>query len=137
MTSHFKRYISFYGSHLILLLRALNKELIILGFFISVVGLFIGFCVPYTITQEIPMIDPYTGRHYTERYTITVYGHPSGFFLNGIGFLIILIGLFYKPTEKTLPKPKVCGTCVWFGKPLCPRGEKIYSADPCESYTPS
>jgi len=115
----------------------------LLGFsiFLMFIGTIIAFALPYDITSEYTYYDPFTNRYETVTSTITVYGHPIGWVVDGIGFFIFLGALVIHPngskpsTQRTF-QGKVCGNCYWFGKEECKRKEKMFGAMPCEDFTP-
>jgi hypothetical protein len=118
-----------------------RNALIVIGFFIMVIGLFVALAMPYDITSEYSWFNPISGRYETVRSKVTVYGHPMGWVLDGIGFFLLLIGLMIKPNGSAVSTTrafygKVCGNCHWFGKPECKRNEKIFNAMPCDDFTP-
>ena len=120
-----------------------DERNLLLGFSIlmMIIGTFIGFALPYSMTSEYSYYDPFTNRYQTMTTTITVYGHPIGWVIDGVGFFIFLGALMIKPedfipsTQRTF-QGKVCGNCYWFGKVECKRNEKLFNAMPCEDYTP-
>ncbi len=118
-----------------------RNALIALGFFLTVVGTYIAFAVPYDIDSSYSYYDPISGRYETVTSTVTVYGHPIGFVLDFVGFVMLLIGLLMHPngskpsTQRTF-QGKVCGDCYFFGKEECSRQEKMFNAMPCEDFTP-
>lgn len=116
--------------------------LIILGFILMVIGFFVAFAMPYNINSTYTYYDVFTNSYHTATSTITVYGHPFGWVLDGIGFFVLLMGLVTHPngsrastTQRTF-QGRVCGDCHFFGKEDCPRQEKIFNAMPCEDFTP-
>lgn len=115
--------------------------LIFLGFIIMVIGLLIAFAMPYNINSSYTYYNPITERYETVTSTVTIYGHPIGWAIDGIGFFMLLIGLMIHPngskpsTQRTF-QGKVCGNCYFFGKEECKRQEKLFNAMPCEDYTP-
>jgi hypothetical protein len=118
-----------------------RNALIVLGFFIMVIGLFIAFAMPYNIDSSYTWYNPITERYETLTSTVTVYGHPIGFVLDGVGFFMLLIGLMMhpdgsKPSTTRTFQGKVCGDCHFFGAEDCPRQEKLFNAMPCEDFTP-
>jgi len=117
-----------------------REALIIFGFILMGIGLFVAFAMPYNINSSYSYYDPFTQRYETVTSTVTVYGHPIGWVFDGIGFLILLIGLMMHPNHSAPHRRtfqgKVCGDCHFFGKEDCPRNEKIYNAMPCEDFTP-
>lgn len=115
--------------------------LIVIGFFIMIVGLLIAFAMPYNINSSYTWYNPITERYETVTSTATVYGHPVGWAIDGIGFFMLLIGLMIhpngsKPSIQRTFQGKVCGNCYFFGKEDCKRQEKLFNAMPCEDYTP-
>jgi hypothetical protein len=116
--------------------------LIVLGLVLMGIGFFIAVAVPYNINSSYTYYDPLTYRYETITSTITVYGHPIGWALDGIGFLMLLVGLMIHPTgakssttQRTF-QGKVCGNCHFFGQEFCKRQEKLFNAMPCEDFTP-
>jgi hypothetical protein len=118
-----------------------RNGLIFLGFIIMILGLFIAFAVPYNINSSYSYYNPIDGRYETVTSTVTVYGHPIGFVLDGVGFFMLLIGFMIHPNGSTPStqrafQGKVCGNCHFFGKEECKRQEKLFNAMPCEDFTP-
>lgn len=81
--------------------------------------------------------------------SLTTYYKESAF----IGFVVFILGVLLtvgassytvwrifserkmQHLEAKRLKERVCGTCLWFGKPKCKRNEKLSDAKPCEDYT--
>jgi hypothetical protein len=80
-----------------------------------------------------------------------VYFNPYGFVVDGLGSMFFLYGLFAHGSpeqdmvseqgsmriaddlESTWERSK-CENCVNFGRPSCPRKEKLLNASPCEKF---
>jgi len=106
-----------------------------------VVGTFIGFAMPYDINSSYSWHNPISGKYETTTTSVTVYGHPIGWAIDGIGFLILLVSLMVQSDSSTSStkrtfQGKVCGNCFFFGKEECKRKEKMFNAMPCEDFTP-
>jgi len=118
-----------------------RNALIALGFFIMVIGSLIALAMPYDINSSYTWYNPMSERYETVTSTVTVYGHPIGWVIDGIGFLMLLTGLMIhpndsKPSAQRTFSGKVCGDCYFFGKEDCKRHEKLFNAMPCEDFTP-
>jgi hypothetical protein len=119
-----------------------KSGLIVIGIILMLIGLFVAFAVPYNIDSSYSYYDPFTNRYQTVTSTVTVYGHPVGWVLDGFGFFLFLGGLVAHPdgsqpaTATRQFQGKVCGNCFFFGKEQCKKQEKIFNAMPCEDFTP-
>lgn len=118
-----------------------RTALIALAFLLMGAGTVIAFAMPYDINSSFSWHNPVTGKYETSTTTVTVYGHPIGWAIDGIGFLILLVGLMVQPNGSTSSTQrtfhgKVCGNCFFFGKEECKRKEKMFNAMPCEDFTP-
>lgn len=111
-----------------------------LGILLTILGSYIAFAAPYDMHSSFSYTDPFTGQPKTTYTTVTTYGNPMGFYIDGLGFILILIGFYmhtdYSTNQKRTFKGKVCGDCHFFGKEHCVREEKLYNAMPCEDFTP-
>ena len=99
--------------------------------------------MPYDVNSSYTYYDPYSNRYRTETSTVTLYGNPSGWILDGIGFFMFFGGLMLHVNDPQQPQAttrqfqgKVCGNCFFFGKEECKKQEKIFNAMPCEDFTP-
>lgn len=117
-----------------------RDALIIFGLILMGIGFFVAIAMPYNINSSYTYYDPFTHRYETVTSTITVYGHPLGWVMDGVGFFILLIGLLTHPSHsapyRRTFQGKVCGDCHFFGTEDCPRQEKLFNAMPCEDFTP-
>jgi len=74
-----------------------HTMLLALSFTLMIAGLLISFCLPYPIYSETEYYNPITKRYETISSTVIVYGHPFGFVLDGIGFILLLYVIMTKP----------------------------------------
>ncbi|MCW4018071.1 MAG: hypothetical protein NWF00_05265 [Candidatus Bathyarchaeota archaeon] len=118
-----------------------KTALFLVGAFIGIVGLAIGFAMPYTVSSTTNYRNPVTGRYESVTTSATLYGHPAGYALAGVGSVMFIIGLIANssssstPTERSF-QGKVCGDCAFFSKEQCKLGVKLHNAMPCEDFTP-
>ncbi len=111
------------------------------GVFLCIIGIFIAYAMPYDVESSYRYYNAYSRRYETITSTVTMYGHPAGWAFDGLGFLMILLGLIIQPNVSMLStkrnfQGKVCGNCYLFGKGECKKQEKIFNAMPCEDFTP-
>lgn len=72
---------------------------VVIGF--GILLIIIGMCItfaPYPFTQKTYYTD-YTGQRYVITVTGTAYGHPIGFLIDGIGFILLISGLWLRKEE--------------------------------------
>jgi hypothetical protein len=76
-----------------------KKVLIFFGLLICVAGMVVAFALPYQVTSSTQYHNPVMWRWETVTTTVTVYGHPIGFVLDGVGFLMFIGGLLVHPDD--------------------------------------
>jgi hypothetical protein len=101
------------------------------GLFVIILGVLIGLALPYSFDASRWMYNPDTHEYEIFHQTETVYGHPIGWGIGGMGFVMLLFGYMMHFFHG-----KVCGDCCFFGSESCSRQERMFEAVPCGSFMP-